>query len=224
MVDSITGNQFATGFRGISDIAAKDDRSELGQDDFMELMTAQLQNQDPMKPMENGDFLAQIAQFSTVNGITELQQSFNKLSDSLVSSQSLQASNLVGRNVLAPTSIVNLEQAGSVEGKIELPAASNQVAVNVINQSGETIRRLELGPQASGPVSFKWDGLQDNGEFANKGKYFVFAEGAFNGGNEALETLVETEVENVTLNKSGGLTLGLKGLGEIDFSQIKQIF
>ncbi|MEE9494041.1 MAG: flagellar hook assembly protein FlgD [Gammaproteobacteria bacterium] len=224
MVDSITGNQFGAGLRGVSELVKKEDRSDLGQDDFMELMTAQLENQDPMKPMENGDFLAQIAQFSTVNGITELNDSFKTFSDSLVSSQALQASNLVGRSVLTQTDIVALENGGTVKGSIEVPAASNQVSVSFIDQTGNTVRSLELGTQAAGSTSFTWDGLMDNGEFAPAGQYLIQAEASFNGRREGLNTLTTTEVQSVTLNRTGGLTLDLKGGSQVDFSDVKQIF
>ena len=129
-------------FRTVQELNTDNEREELGQTEFLELMTAQLENQDPFKPLENGDFLAQIAQFSTVSGIGDLQKSFDKLSTSLVSNQALQAANLVGHKVLAPTGTVGLTQGGSVKGSIELPAASSQVTINVLDRSGQTIREL----------------------------------------------------------------------------------
>ena len=80
---------------------------ELGQSEFLDLMIAQLQHQDPLNPADSGEFLGQLAQFGTVNGITELQNSFADLATSLQSSQALQASTLVGRNVLIPGNVVN---------------------------------------------------------------------------------------------------------------------
>ena len=88
---------------GLAQKKPRVDKKEMGQEDFLKLMTTQLQNQDPMKPMENGDFLAQIAQFSTVDGIGKLQESFEALSGSLHSNQALQASGLIGRNVMVPS-------------------------------------------------------------------------------------------------------------------------
>lgn len=210
-------------FRTVQELNPGNEREELGQTEFLELMTAQLENQDPFKPLENGDFLAQIAQFSTVSGIGDLQKSFDKLSTSLVSNQALQAANLVGHKVLAPTGTVGLTQGGSVKGSIELPTASSQVTVNLLDRSGQIIRELELGSQSAGPVSFQWDGLKSDGQFAEPGNYLITAAAAFDGGSEPLETLVATEVTSVTLNNNGGLLLDLAGVGPIDFSEVRQI-
>lgn len=210
-------------FRTVQELNTTDDREELGQEDFLHLMTAQLENQDPFKPMENGDFLAQIAQFSTVSGIGDLQKSFDQLSQSLVSNQALQAANLVGRKVLAPTGVVALEQGSTVKGSVDLHAASSQVSVKIHDRSGQVIRQLELGSQAAGPVAFQWDGLRDDGTFAAPGNYLVQAEAAFDNGNEALETLVASQVNSVTLNNNGGLLLDLSGVGPLDFNEVRQI-
>ena len=210
-------------FRTVQDLNAKSSRKELGQEQFLELMTTQLQNQDPFKPMESGDFLSQIAQFSTVEGIGDLNDAFSGLSQSLVSNQALQATNLVGRQVLAPTGVAALSQGGSIRGNVELPAASGEVVVNVYDQAGQVVRRLELGSQAAGPVTFQWDGLKNDGQFASPGNYFISAEASIDGQFEAVETLLASEVRSVTLSNSGGLLLDLDGIGSLDFSEVRQI-
>jgi flagellar basal-body rod modification protein FlgD len=222
MINTQNGSE-AIDFRTLQDISAKSPRKELGQEEFLRLMTTQLQNQDPMKPMESGEFLTQIAQFSTVEGIGDLNDSFASLSESLVSNQALQAANLVGREVLAPTGLAALSEGGSIRGTAELPAASNEVAVKIYDQSGQLLRTLELGPQASGPVSFQWDGVRDDGTFASPGTYFVSAEATVDGQTEAVETLLASQVRSVTLSNSGGLLLDLNGIGSLDFSEVQQI-
>ncbi len=223
MIDTQNGLQ-AFDLRTVQDISAKaGNNKELGQEEFLELMTAQLQNQDPMKPMESGDFLTQISQFSAVEGIGDLNDKFSELSQSLVSNQALQAANLVGREVLAPTGLAALQEGGSITGTVELPAASSDVAVNVYDQAGQIIRRIELGSQAAGPVSFQWDGIGDDGQFAAPGTYFVSAEAGLNGTTESVETLLASEVRSVTLSNSGGLLLDLDGIGSLDFSEVRQI-
>jgi len=210
-------------FRTVQDLKAEGSRKEMGQEQFLELMTAQLQNQDPFKPMESGDFLGQIAQFSTVEGIGDLNDAFSGLSQSLVSNQALQATNLVGRQVLAPTGVAALSQGGSIRGNVELPAASGEVVVNVYDQAGQVVRRLELGSQAAGPVDFQWDGLKNDGQFASPGTYFISAEASIDGQFESVETLLASEVRSVTLSNSGGLLLDLDGIGSLDFSEVRQI-
>ena len=210
-------------FRTVQDLKAEGSRKEMGQEQFLELMTAQLQNQDPFKPMESGDFLSQIAQFSTVEGIGDLNDSFSGLSQSLVSNQALQATNLVGRQVLAPTGVAALSQGGNIRGNVELPAASGEVVVNVYDQAGQVVRRLELGSQAAGPVALQWDGLKNDGQFASPGSYFISAEASIDGQFESVETLLASEVRSVTLSNSGGLLLDLDGIGSLDFSEVRQI-
>ena len=222
MID--TGNTLqGPALRSIQELNKEDTRKELGQEDFLKLMTTQLQNQDPMKPMENGDFLSQIAQFSTVTGIGDLQKSFESLSESLVSNQALQAATLVGRKVLAPTGTAALAQGGSIQGSVELPSASSSVVVNIYDGAGQVIRRLDLGSQAAGPVSFQWDGLMDDGQYAPPGNYLVGAEAGFDGRTEAIETLIASEVRSVTVGNGGGLLLDLAGSGPLEFSQVRQI-
>ncbi len=214
----------ALGLRSTQQLQATEaPTQELGQGDFMELMVTQLRNQDPFKPMENGDFIAQMAQFSTVSGIAELQESFSALSDSLVSNQALQAASLVGHSVLAPSNIGSLEAGGAISGSLEIPATSSNVSVSVYDQTGQLVRNLQLGQQGAGVTEFTWDGIMDNGQFAAPGSYFLAAEAEYDGQYAALETMIESQVENVTLDQSGGLLLGLSGGVTLDFSEIRQI-
>lgn len=223
----ITTDNTSTGvdFRSLQDLTAKEASKgkSLGQDEFLKLMTTQLQNQDPMKPMENGDFLAQIAQFSTVQGIGDLNDNFSALSASLVSNQALQATNLVGHQVLAPTGVAALQSGGTIRGSVELPSASGDVVVNVLDQSGQVVRRLELGSQAAGSVDFQWDGLKNDGQYAGAGNYFLSAEASIDGQYQTVDTLLVSDVRSVTLSNSGGLLLDLDGIGALDFSEVRQI-
>jgi flagellar basal-body rod modification protein FlgD len=224
MIDTSNSAQ-NTLLRSLQELSAKPDKQKkLGQEDFFRLMTTQLQNQDPTKPMDNENFLAQIAQFSIVSGVGDLQKSFDSLSQSLVSNQALQATNLVGRQVLAPTGVASLDANGALKGSVDLPVASNQVTINIQDASGQTVRRLEMGSQAAGPVPFQWNGIRDDGQFATPGKYFLTAEAVTTDGQtEAVDTLVASTVRSVTLNKDGGLMLDLDGVGPLDFNQVREI-
>jgi flagellar basal-body rod modification protein FlgD len=126
------------GLKSVQESQAKtSNTNELSSDNFMELLIAQIQNQDPMKPMDNAEFLSQIATINQVSGIQELNDSFKDLSNSLVSNQALQAASLIGREVLAPTGLGVLQQGGSIRGSVELPSASPQVAVNIYDSAGQ---------------------------------------------------------------------------------------
>jgi len=105
----------------------------LGQEAFLELMLTQIKNQDPLSPMESGDFLSQIAQFGTVNGITELNKSFAALTSSLQSSQALQASTLVGNTVLVPGDTSELVSGGQISGAIDLNSSTSNLVLNIFD-------------------------------------------------------------------------------------------
>jgi flagellar basal-body rod modification protein FlgD len=207
---------------GLSPTAAPK-KDSLGQDEYLKLMVTQLQNQDPFKPMESGDFLGQIAQFGTVSGISDLQKSFSEFSASLYSNQALQASGLVGRTVLAPSGSGDLPPGGVLSGAVDLPASSNAVTVNVYTQNGELVRRIPLGPQASGLAQFQWDGLAQDGTAMPAGKYLISAEAAIDGSNRAVDTLVSASVQSVSLGGAKGLLLNLAGAGTLDFASVRQI-
>ncbi|HEB94550.1 MAG TPA: flagellar hook assembly protein FlgD [Gammaproteobacteria bacterium] len=199
-------------------------QDELGQSEFLELMIAQLNNQDPMKPMENGDFIAQMAQFSTVTGLTELQASFDGLAASLQSNQALQASSLVGRTVLVPSGVGTLPQGGTLSGVVDLDSSSSDLTITIQDASGQVIRRLELGPQQTGDVYFNWDGITDSGAQAQAGRYFISAETRTEGGTEALETLVSSAVDSVILGQGGqGIRLNLADGNSVDLSSVRSI-
>lgn len=210
---------------GLSQTAnQKNDPSKLGQADFLNLMITQMKTQDPFNPMQNGDFIAQMAQFSSVTGLSDLQKSFDSFATSMQSNQALQASSLVGRSVLISSGIGNLPQGGAMSGAISLPASSGSVALNIQDSSGQIMRRLELGTQSAGDVNFSWDGLTDSGDQARPGRYYISAEAKINGSTVALETMVNSSVESVTLGQSGtGMTLNLADGGTVDFASVREL-
>ena len=106
----------------------ENDASDLGLNDFLKLMVAQLNNQDPFEPMDNGEFLGQIAQFGSVTGLEELNQSFHSLAATITSDQGLQASALIGREVLAPIATGELTAGGMLRGQVKpatMPSRGN---------------------------------------------------------------------------------------------------
>jgi flagellar basal-body rod modification protein FlgD len=206
--------------------ASEPQKQSLGQEQFLKLLTTQLTHQDPMKPMENGEFLGQMAQFSTVSGIQELQASFKDFADSISSGQALQAASLVGHYVSAPGSQALLSAVdGNVTGDFELPTSSTDVKLHVIDpQTGATIRDVDLGTQAAGNHRFEWNGLDNNGQMVNPGVYKIQVDASIDGVNTALSTNIRSQVDSVTMgNGSSGLLVNLVGLEPVKFNQIKQI-
>ncbi len=200
------------------------DASDLGLDTFLKLMVTQLNNQDPFKPMENGDFLGQIAQFGSVTGLEQLNQNFESLAGSITSGQALQAGSLVGREILAPIDTGYLMPGGSVRGQVSLGQSSPQVTVRITDQVGQLVREIPMGTAPSGNLDFSWDGMTDFGSYAAPGHYNVQVEAIQNDRTVDLQTKIFSKVESVNLSGSNGLTLNLEGLGPIAFNNVQQIY
>lgn len=202
----------------------KKDQGTLGLEQFLSIMTTQLKHQDPLEPMDNGEFLGQIAQFGTVTGIENLNNSFSSFSDSITSGQALQAGALVGHNVLAPVNTGYLEAGSAITGRVDLPSSASNVEMTVTDQYGQLVRTLKLGSHGSGPLEFSWDGFNDNGEYAQPGNYNIAVTAVRGFTNESLQTQLYNRVDSVTMGSgANGLTLNLAGSGQLPFSQVTAI-
>ncbi len=209
---------------GIATQPRTQETSELGQDDFLRIMLAQLENQDPTSPLEGNEFLNQITQFSISDGISELNNSFSDLANSLSSNQALQASALVGRSVLVPGDTAQLSAVGTLQGRASLPEGASSVTIDVFSQGGELVNTINLGPQAAGNVDFAWDGLTNSGSPAEPGAYRVVARANIGGAEQALNTLISARVDSVTLQNGGSnLEVNLAGIGPVSFSSVEEI-
>ena len=199
-------------------------RDQLGQDDFLTLMIAQFRNQDPFEPMDNGEFLGQLAQFSTVNGIESLNSSFGGLSTAMQDNQALQAAALVGHRVLAVTDIGHLEGTGPMRGAVEVTSSAGNVQIDITDETGQLVQRLDLGQQAGGLVEFEWDGISVQGERAGAGLYQVSARVVRGQEIESVPTVIESRIQSVTLGQfGGGMTLNLEGGQEMPLGQVYRI-
>jgi flagellar basal-body rod modification protein FlgD len=188
-------------------------------------MLAQLKNQDPTSPVDSNTFLNQLAQLSEVQGISSLNTAFGSLSNSLTSSQALQASSLLGHQALVNSGTAALTANGTVTGAVTVPQTSSQVLLAISDSSGALVRQINLGAQSAGLTGFTWDGKEGNGSQAPAGTYTLSAQYAgATKGSTAATTLVNGTVESVSMGAgSTGLTLNVSGLGSVPFSSVQQI-
>lgn len=221
----------AAGSSVINDYSIKDKTQEeikanreLGQDEFLSLMTTQLQNQDPLAPMENGDFIAQLAQFGTVSGIGELQQSFESLSAAMTATDASDAASLVGKNVLTEGDLGRLSEEHGLSGAVEVTEGVSNVQVRIESIGGVLIDSFDMENQAAGTASFKWDGKLEDGTQAPPGNYIIKATGSGPDGPQSLGTLVGSRVDSVSMASEGkGIVLNLAGLGSKPLSEVSQL-
>jgi flagellar basal-body rod modification protein FlgD len=199
-------------------------KKELGQEDFLALMIQQLKNQDPLKPMENGEFIGQMAQFSTVSGIADMTKSIGNLSDAFNSGQALQAASMVGRTVLTEGSAAAFSGSKPITGAVELPYATSAAVVQVYSNAGELVRELPLGTQQAGLSNFTWDGTMANCQAAPAGRYKFTAAIESPQGDTALTTYLASKVESVTLAGDGsGSQIRTDGGATVRLSQVKAV-
>ena len=206
------------------DSKGTNDASELGLDTFMKLMVTQLNNQDPFKPMDNGAFLGQIAQFGSVTGLDKLNNQIQDLSTSLTSGQALQAGSLVGHEVGVPMDVGTLQSGEAIRGQVVLPESSSEVTLRVYDPYGQLVREMPMGPADAGTLRFSWDGLNDKGSFMSPGRYRMEVSAQQGGQAVVQQTELFSNVESVSLSGANGLTLNLAGLGPVAFNSVKQIF
>lgn len=198
-------------------------KNELGKNEFMDLMIAQLKNQNPLEPQDNGEFISQLAQFSSLEEMQKLSGSVDDVVSQFRSTQALQASAMVGRTVLAPSGIGVLGASGEISGNVEVPATTSGLRVSIENQAGERVRQMDLGSQQAGVTGFSWDGKDGNGNSLPPGPYRIVAEASYPDGQQQLGTMVSANVDSVSLGKGGSVTLNLAGMGSIALSDVEQI-
>jgi flagellar basal-body rod modification protein FlgD len=214
-IDAINGLGGATG-------SSANRRNELGQDAFLQLMVAQMKNQDPTKPADPTEFLGQLAQFSTVTGIQQMRDSIGSLSDALRSSQVLGGTSLVGHAVLAESDKAALGEAGEIYGATTIPAGASEATILVTDSSGQQIARIPL-PTTEGEVEFVWDGTNGLGERVPPGDYKFTAIANVGGSNEQLKTQLASYVNSVSIDPvTYQLTLNTD-LGPISLSAVRRV-
>lgn len=192
------------------------------QDRFLKLLVTQLQNQDPLNPMDNAQITTQMAQISTVSGIDKLNTTLQDMAASFSANQSLQATAMIGHEVLAAGSALQLQEGGQALGGVDLPQAADKVVVSISNGSGQVLHQVDLGPQAAGVVGFQWDGVTDSGASAAPGSYSFAVEAVQDGKKIDVTALALGRVDSVKQG-ANGVVLNLSGMGSVTLSDIKQV-
>jgi len=183
-------------------------------DRFLKLLVAQMQNQDPLNPMDNAQVTSQMAQINTVNGIEKLNGSVQGLSSQFVQMQALQGAALVGRDVTVPGNRMDVAD-GIGQGGFELTSAADTVKVEVLNAGGHVVDTLNLGAQGAGRHSFEWDASKSSDT------NLTFRITAMTGATALTSTaLMRDRVEAVSTS-GDGLTLELERSGQVPYTTVK---
>ncbi|WP_047514817.1 flagellar hook assembly protein FlgD [Vibrio harveyi] len=187
-------------------------KQDLKQEDFLSLLTKQLSQQDPFKPVSNDQMIAQMASFATVDGIGKMNSQFESLNSSMTSNQALQASSLVGRDVLVPGAAGVKQDNAAMAAMVKLTQPIDNLFVRVENEAGQLVRTFEVGAKPAGDTRVLWDGNDENGNPMPAGKYNVKASGLVEGESQEFPVSTYANVNSVLLGKGdGNVLLNLAG-------------
>jgi flagellar basal-body rod modification protein FlgD len=195
----------------------------LGIDAFLTLMTAQMKNQDPMKPLEGTEFISQLAQFGTVTGVQQMGGSLETLASSLRATQTLNGATMIGRDILASADSFDHTQGGTVGGQIDVPAGTTSLQLRITDSSGAVVREIQM-ETAEGTQNFTWDGLRSDGTQADSDTYDIEAVATVRGQTGSLEVMMSGRVSSVSLDASGtNLTLNTPTLGAVSMADVRRV-
>lgn len=210
------------GSKGTTSSSSKTDTTSTTgiQNQFLKLLTTQLQNQDPLNPMDNAQMTSQLAQISTVDGIQQLNATLQTLLGNTNDSQAMQAAALVGHEVLVPGSSMTLS-SGAGYGGFDLKTAADKVTVTVTDSSGHVVRTMNLGSAEAGSNMFSWDGKTDSGTAAADGTY-KFTVSAVQGSNDVGATALSVGQVYSAVRSGTGINLDVGKLGTFKFSDVRE--
>ena len=200
-------------------------------DKFMTLLVTQLQNQDPLNPMDNAQMTSQLAQLQTVTGVNKLNTTLESLKSSYQSSEAMQATNLIGHGVLVAGSGVTLSSGKAVLG-VELGSDADNLKVVISDAKGNEVETMDLGAQKAGVLPLAWNGVPDPTKLDSSGKPVTLADGnytfkvvATRGGANLTDAtgLSFDSVASVTTNSTDGVKVNLSGKGTLTLADIKEV-
>ncbi|GHF80207.1 flagellar hook assembly protein FlgD [Thalassotalea marina] len=214
--------------------AKKEDNGMLTQEDFFALLTKELSYQDPTKPVENNEMISQMTAFSTTDGVSKLNESFDSFAASMSSGQALQASSLVGRSVLVDDEVFGMAEGQQVKGKLVTDTPTRDVKIFVQNAAGEVVQTVPVGDVNKGEFGFVWNGQMADGNPAPTGIYKFKIKGLVpevdaKTGNvlyqgAELQAMTYRKVDSVTLSGAGGsIFLNLNGGSTMKLSEVKEV-
>ncbi|MEY2777204.1 MAG: Basal-body rod modification protein FlgD [Pseudomonadota bacterium] len=198
---------------------------EMGEKEFLMLFTAQLQNQNPLDPMENEAFVAQLAQFSQLEATTTMSDKMTGLVDALKGQRLTDGAALIGKQVAVPDGPAILRNGAAITGIISAPDGASSVRYTVYNRDGTVVKSEELGRKPPGDVLVRWDGTNQAGEKMTDGRYQIVVNvRSPDGTNTTIPIATPDVVKSVSYSAdSDDLILETVNGGTVNFSQVKQI-
>lgn len=186
-------------------------KTEMGKQDFLTLFTAQLKNQDPLDPVKNEAFVAQLAQFSSLEALTNMQTSLDGFVKSMSASQMINGAQLIGKKVAVADTLTYMEKGGRIDASIDLNQGASGVTLTVQDSQGRPVQELVAGAQTPGTVQLSWDGLDAMGNPAPSGSYLLMANAVVNGKNTPVPVQTMVTIVGANNQPDGAVSLQLNG-------------
>jgi flagellar basal-body rod modification protein FlgD len=200
MVSTVTDTTFLTSDQyNEQQKAVSYGEDELGQDAFLTLFTAQLQNQNPLDPMENEAFVSQLAEFSSLEGIKGMQGSLDNMVNGMRQEQMVAGANLVGKKVQVAGGHFTGGNGAITQGAIDLKSGAESIILSVYDpKSGDLIYRDTQGGKLPGRAELNWNGRDRSGEIVPEGGYLMTASAVINGKLETVPVTTMADVRSVS--------------------------
>ena len=197
---------------------------QMGQQQFLQLFTAQLQNQNPLEPVKNEAFVAQLAQFSSLEANLSMKDSLDTMVTSQAADRVMSSAALIGKSVAVPGGAVNLTNGTGGEGVVNLPYGSAGMKVTVLNDKGVAVRELVYGAQSAGDFAINWNGQDQNGEVVPDGAYTFSAQAVVQGETTPVNVNALAKVTAVSSSSAdGSLILEFVGGKTLPLADVRRI-
>ncbi len=198
--------------------------SEMGKQDFLTLFTAQLKNQSPLDPVKNEAFVAQLAQFSQLEALTNMQTSLDKFVSSNAAERMLGGAALIGKKIAVSDALSQLDAGGNIAASINLPNGATGVKVSVHDSQGNLVQELTAGAQAPGVTNLSWDRLAAAGNPAPVGKYRLTGQAVVNGKTTDVTVSTMATIRSISTNPSdGSVSLQVDGGKTVLMADVQQV-
>jgi flagellar basal-body rod modification protein FlgD len=199
---SLLGN--VTRYEDVKDKGAAKTKEEMGKQDFLTLFTAQLQNQNPLEPVKNEAFVAQLAQFSQLEALTNMQTSLDTFVTAMSGERMLNSASLIGKKVAMTDTPTLLTSGSSLNATIDLPTGASGLQVNVHDNQGRLVQELIAGPQMPGTMPLTWNGLDAAENPVPTGLYRLSATAVVNGQTTTVPVSTLSTVRAIATNPTDG--------------------
>ena len=217
-INSLLGNSSSS-----SSSSSTTKTNSLGQDAFLQLLVTQLQYQDPLSPMDDKEFVAELAQFSSLEQLTEINTGIENLASIGETQQLMGAVNFIGKKIEATGSAVGLTDGKATPVTFTLPDDAETCLVNVMDSTGTTVRTVDLGATKAGEIEFTWDGKDYDGNVMEDGQYQVAMTATDADGNILKATTTMTGTVTGIKQESGSYYLDIGNDRYVAFTDITNV-